>query len=149
MTGAEDRDTAERHELTELYARYTHAFDEGQGEELAGLFTADGAFLRAGAEPIRGPTALADMVRAAAARPARTRHLVSAILVTPHCATATGTAYVQVLTIAPDAVRLAAIGCYRDEFVRHHDQWRFRLRRFTPFTGAEISGSVLAGAPEP
>jgi hypothetical protein len=154
MIGAGPLGTAERLELLELYARYTHAFDEGMSRELAELFTADGEFVLPGVAPVRGRARLAEMVTAAAARGTGNRHLVSSVVVEAgeQAGTATGTAYVQVVRISDDAVRLVAVGRYDDEFGQEDDRWAFRSRRFTPFTGPALAGAILASswtAPRP
>ncbi|MEV7085383.1 nuclear transport factor 2 family protein [Streptomyces sp. NPDC093085] len=134
MTGPE-RSWGEddRQEVTALYARYTYAYDEGRPEELAALFTEDGAFEAAGADPVRGTDALARMVRAAALRPYGTRHLVSGVLVSGAGDAASGTAYVVALRIGPGAVTPLALGRYDDTFARTARGWRIRRRRFAPF----------------
>lgn len=144
-------DSASRGALVDLYARYTHAFDEGDAEAVAALFTHDGEFVRAGAEPVRGREALAAMVRTAAARGAGTRHLVSGIAVDPDPAadgtdpvTARGMAYVQVVAVSPDALRLVALGRYRDRFVVDGGRWRLRTRAFEAFTAPALGGAVVA-----
>lgn len=147
MTTTNALDTTARLELTELYARYTHAFDEGRADEVAELFAEDGAFLRPGAEPVRGRPALAAMVRAAAERRTGNRHLVSAVVVDSDGQAATGTAYVQVVSMTANALGLVAAGRYDDEFVHEQGAWRFRQRLFTPFTGPELAGATLAMAP--
>ncbi|NMI01120.1 nuclear transport factor 2 family protein [Pseudonocardia acidicola] len=154
MTLSDTLDAVARLELHELYARYTHAFDEGRSGELAQLFTADGEFVRPGAEPVRGRAALAELVTAAAARGTGNRHLVSSMVVEAggRPGTARGTAYVQVVGIGEDAVRLVAIGRYDDEFAREDGRWAFRSRRFTSFTGSTLAGAILASnwtAPPP
>lgn len=165
MTAAEPRaprpdgtrptlDHATRSELTDLYARYTHAFDEGDADAVATLFTREGEFIRRGAAPVRGRDALAAMVRAAAARGAGTRHLVTGVLVRPAPAGATGptahgTAYVQVVAVGDDALRLVALGRYEDEFAVEDGAWRIRSRVFEAFTSPALGGATLAGPVEP
>lgn len=121
-------------ELVELYARYTHAFDENRADKLAALFTDDGEFLRPGAPPVRGTEALAAMVRTSAARGTGNRHLISAVVVDVSPDTAAGHAYVQVVSVADEGVRHVAFGRYDDTFARDGGRWRIRSRRFTPFT---------------
>jgi hypothetical protein len=129
-------------EITDLYARYSHAFDEGDGETVAGLFTVDGVFARAGADPVVGRESLAAFVNAAAGR--GMRHLVSDILVEPIDGGARGQAYVLALLAGGSELRLATFGRYDDEFTRTPDGWRFRERRFTPFVPAGLAGAVVA-----
>jgi ketosteroid isomerase-like protein len=123
--------TADEHvELVELYARYTHAYDEGRADDLADLFTADGEFVRPGADPVRGRVDLAEMVRGSAARGTGNRHLVSAVVIEAGPdGTATGQAYVQVVS-GPSVI---VMGRYDDDFAKEHGRWRIRSRRFTPF----------------
>lgn len=127
-------------ELVELYARYTHAFDENRADELAALFIDDGQFLRPGAPPVRGAEALTAMVRASAARGTGIRHLVSAVVVDVSSDTATGHAYVQVVSVTDEGVRHVALGRYDDTFARDGGRWRIRSRRFTPFTSGSAGG---------
>jgi hypothetical protein len=117
---------ADRLALHELYARYSHAFDEGRGDEVARLFTDDGAFVREGAEAVVGRGNLAALANAAAGR--GMRHVVSNILVEAGPDGARGSAYVLVLLVDP-----ATFGRYDDEFALTPEGWRFRIRRFTPF----------------
>lgn len=116
-------------EITDLYARYSHAFDEGDGEAVAQLFTVDGEFARTDADPVVGRESLAAFVKAAAGR--GMRHVVSNILVEPTNSGARGQAYVLVLLVGGN--QPAAFGRYDDEFVHTPEGWRIRVRRFTPF----------------
>jgi len=137
-------DTTARLELMDLYARYSRAFDDGDAESVARLFTEDGSFTREGAPPVRGRAALVEMARAAATRAPGNRHIVSGALVEPSDGGATGTAYVLVLNVRADAVSLVAMGRYHDQFVLEDGSWRIRSRHFVPFTGPGLAGTVLA-----
>jgi uncharacterized protein (TIGR02246 family) len=141
-------DAGARQDITELYARYAQAHDQGQAEEFADLFTEDGVF-NAAAEPIRGRTALVAMVRAATAAGGGLRHLMSAIMVDPVADApdrATGAAYVQVVAIDDTGLRLITMGRYTDEFVLDNGRWRFRSHHYTPFTGSALRGAPIAAA---
>jgi hypothetical protein len=129
-------DVESRLELLDLYARYTHAFDAGRAEDVATLFAGDGEFLRAGSGPVRGHVALAEMVRRAhGAQLTSRQHLVTSILLEADTArTARGTAYVTVLTVVSDTVRVAAHGRYLDTFSRDGERWRIQERLFVPFS---------------
>lgn len=129
-------------EITDLYARYSHAFDEGDGEAVAQLFTVDGVFARAGADPVVGRESLAGFVNAAAGR--GMRHIVSNILIEPTDTGARGKAYALALLVGATDLRLATFGRYDDEFANTPDGWRFQVRKFTPFVPAELAGAVLA-----
>jgi hypothetical protein len=133
---------AHRLEIADLYGRYSHAFDDGHGDEVARLFTADGTFAREGAEPVVGQANLAAMANAAAGR--GMRHMVSNIVIEPAPDGASGRAYALVLVVGSVELRLATFGRYDDEFVRTPAGWRFRARRFTPFVTKELAGAVVA-----
>lgn len=54
--------TADRLEIEQLYAKYNHAIDFGDGDAWAATFTADGSFDRGrGAPPFVGTEALANL----------------------------------------------------------------------------------------
>lgn len=134
----------ERQEITDLYARYSHAFDEGQADELAALFTEDGVFAREGGDPVTGRDGLAALVRGAAERIPGMRHFVSNILVEATESGARGRAYALALVVGETDVRLGTFGRYDDEFVRTPGGWRLRVRRFTPFLPTVLANAVLA-----
>jgi uncharacterized protein (TIGR02246 family) len=134
----------DRAEIADLYVRYAFAFDDNKAEACAALYTQDGSFTVGVSSPVVGRDALADMVRASAARPPGGRHLLSGVLVEPSADGASGSAYVQVVRVEESALRLVAFGRYQDELARTEDGWRFRARRFSPFTGAQLSGAILA-----
>lgn len=132
--------------VAELYARYSHAFDSGQVQVCAELFTADATFTTHGRSAIVGRDALREFFAAACARSSGMRHLVSNIVldeVTPD--TVQGSAYVLALRADGDTLRLATMGNYADEFVREDGRWLFRSRYFTPAIPAELSGAPLTG----
>ncbi len=70
------------------------------------------------------------------------------MVVEPSATGASGSAYVQVISIDADTVRLVVIGRYHDEFARSEGRWRFRSRRFTSFTSAGLTGATIAAAAE-
>ncbi|MEV4357911.1 nuclear transport factor 2 family protein [Nonomuraea sp. NPDC004186] len=145
MTSTTPRLTCDqRQEIIDLYARYSHAFDEGRADELAALFTEDGVFEREGAAPVIGRDGLAALVRATAERAPGMRHLVSNILVEASEAGALGQAYALALVVGDTDLRLATFGRYDDEFVPTPEGWRLRVRRFTPFVPAVLANAVLA-----
>jgi hypothetical protein len=147
MTQQSSLSVSDQLELTALYARYTDAFDSGDAERFAALFTEDGAFDRDGAEPVRGRTALDALVRSAATGTPR-RHLVSAIQLEPgQAGRASGSAYVTVLGCRDNALLLVTMGTYRDEFAHQDGCWRIQRRRFTAWLVPELAGTPLASAP--
>lgn len=144
MSAPTEMDAGSRLEITSLYARYVHAHDEGEPEVFAELFTADGSF-DTGAATLTGRDAFAEMVRKAAG--SGVRHLVSAVVVDPvpnAPVRATGAAYVQVVKVADTALQLITMGRYTDEFAFEDGRWRFRVHRYTAFTGPALRGARLA-----
>lgn len=137
---------ATRQEIAELYARYAHYYDEGRAEEFGALFTATATFVRgADLEPVAGRDAITVLVRQAGT-PTGIRHLISSVIVDVGPGeTASGSAYVQAVTVDEQAVRLVTLGRYTDEFWREDGIWRFHSHRYEPFTGAGLRGAVLAG----
>lgn len=134
-------------QVRDLYARYSFAYDQGNADEYAALFTEDGVFEVVGGPEVQGRDALAGMVAAAAARPARTLHMVSNILVTVTGDSATGKAYVQLLALAEGALRVVTVGTYDDTFVRTSAGWLLSRRRFEPAVGPDPEGVPVAGRP--
>jgi hypothetical protein len=49
-----------------------------------------------------------------------------------------------VVRVEESMLRLVALGRYQDDLVRTEAGWRYRERRFTPFTDGTLSGAVLA-----
>ncbi len=134
-------------QVRDLYARYSFAYDQGNADEYADLFTEDGVFEVVGGPQVQGREALAGMVTAAAARPARTLHMVSNVLVTVVGDSATGQAYVQLLAVADGALRVVTVGTYDDTFVRTATGWQLSRRRFQPAVGPDPHGVPVAGGP--
>ncbi|MEU6643571.1 nuclear transport factor 2 family protein [Saccharomonospora sp. NPDC046836] len=133
-----------RLEIGELYARYAKYYDDGQGEKFGALFTSAATFVRGpGTDPVVGRDEIVELARSAGTP--GIRHFVSNVVVDPAPGkTATGSAYVQVVTADEEAVRLVTMGCYTDEFRYEDGSWRFHLHRYDPFTGAGLRGAVLA-----
>lgn len=134
-------------QIRDLYARYSFAYDRGRADEYAALFTDDGVFEVVGGPEVQGREALAGMVTAAAARPARTLHMVSNVLVTVTGDRATGQAYVQLLALADGALRVVTVGAYDDTFVRTATGWQLSRRRFEPAVGPDPDGIRLVASP--
>jgi uncharacterized protein (TIGR02246 family) len=133
--------------VTELHGRYAHAFDAARARECAELFTADAIFTTHGRSPINGRDALEEFFTQAATRSPGARHFVSNIVleaVAPN--RVDGSAYVVVLRITEDSVRLASLGVYRDEFVRTDGGWQIQSRHFLPAIPEALGGAVLAAA---
>jgi len=140
------RDLTDVCQIRDAYARYAFAYDQGLADEFAALFTEDGVFEIAGGPVIGGRESLAGMVSAAAARPARTLHVVSNVLVTITGGTAAGQAYVVLLAVHGGALRVVTAGTYADSFVCTPDGWLLSRRRFEPAAGPNPLGVPVTGA---
>jgi uncharacterized protein (TIGR02246 family) len=116
-------------EITQLYAGYNLAVDEGDGDGFAGCFVADGALVADG-NPIEGHVALADFARSVPAGLPGIRHMATNVNVTGDGGTATGRCYLMVV-LAGAQPQVLMTGKYRDTLRREGGDWRFVRRDFT------------------
>lgn len=131
--------------ITELYARYSSAFDAGDAEGCVELFTEDGIFTVPGRESVVGRDALTQFFRAAVQRSSGTHHIVSNILVERVSTDrAEGTAHVLALRVDGETVRLAALGRYHDEFAKVDGHWLVHTRRVESRVPDSVIGAVIA-----
>ncbi len=130
--------------ITELYARYSTSFDSGDVQGCSELFTADGTFTITGREPVTGREALTQFFRAAAERSAGIHHIVNNILVEKVSVDrARGGAHVLAVRVDGDTVRLAAVGRYRDEFVKVDGRWLVHTRCVESAVPDSLIGAVI------
>lgn len=135
---------SDRLEIQDLYARYAYAYDAGDAEAWAALFTAQGSFGRAGEEPVVGAEALARFVVDNLGASPGVSHHTTNVLVEADGEAARGHAYALVIRVAEDgSVRLRNVGAYEDRFERTHEGWRFAARVFTSMLPAESIDSLL------
>lgn len=131
--------------ITEVYARYTHAFDSAQAETCAELFTTDPTFTTHGGPSITGRAALTEFFGNAAARSPGMRLFVSNIVLDAVAADRVNDAAdVMALRVDGDVLRLASMGNYRDEFACADGRWLIRSRYFRPAIPDGLSGAALA-----
>ena len=116
-------------EITQLYAAYNLAVDDGDGEAFAGCFVPDGAFDPGGGELITGTAALAAFARSVPAGVPGIRHVGSNVLVDGDGDAASGRSYLTVV-IAGAQPTLLMTGRYRDTLRRDGGRWRFTERIF-------------------
>ena len=127
-------------EIRNLYARYSHAYDNGEGQAVADMYTADGQF-RVGERVIAdGREALVQQPRKPEPGEPSLRHLPSNIAIEPAAGGAKGLAYVFLLNAESGNVDLANGGTYEDVLVKTTDGWRFKRRTFTPFGSTAPGG---------
>lgn len=143
-----DLSTADHLEIQDLYARYAYAYDGGDAEGWASLFTPEGMFGRAGDEPVRGAAALARFaIENLAANPGVTHHTTN-VLIEADRTGIRGRAYVLVLRVATDgSVRLRNVGEYEDRIEHTHAGWRFASRLFRSRLPDGSVDSVLITGP--
>jgi len=115
-------------EITQLYAAYNLAVDDGDGEAFAGCFVPDGAF-DTGGDLITGAEALAAFARSVPAGLPGIRHVGSNVLVDGNADAATGRSYLTVV-IAGAQPTLFMTGRYRDTLRRDGERWKFVTRIF-------------------
>ncbi len=116
-------------EIQQLYARYNHAIDAGDGAAWAACFTPDGTFSSAtgtftGREQLQGfGTAFASRLKA--------RHWTNNLVLDGDGDAATGSCYLMLLRLTPGEQPPASIlvtAIYRDELRRTPEGWRFASR---------------------
>lgn len=114
--------------IEELYARYSHAVDQGDGPAWAACFTPDGVFSSFGRDH-EGRAAIVALAESTRHRPPG-RHWVSNIVIEPTDFGARGSAYLAWLHITKSPVTFPTTGFYDDEVVRTSEGWLFRRRTF-------------------
>jgi len=117
-------------ELTQLYAAYNLAVDDGDGEAFSACFVADGALVPGG-DPIAGHAALAEFARSVPTGLPGIRHISSNVHVGGDGDEATGRCYLMVV-IAGAQPQVLMTGRYRDTLRRVDGGWRFVRRDFDP-----------------
>ena len=117
-------------EITQLYARYNLAVDDGDGDAFAGCFVPDGVF-DPGGKAITGAAALAAFARSVPKGVPGIRHVGSNVLIEGEGDAATGRSYLTVVIAGPQPTLLMT-GRYRDTLRRDGGGWRFTSRSFEP-----------------
>jgi uncharacterized protein (TIGR02246 family) len=120
--------------MHQLYARYNHAIDDGDGAAFAACFTADGALDGGLGDPIRGSEALEGFAVAVPKGMPGIRHQVSNIFVDGDGDDASGRAYLYVYTPGAGGPQVVTTGRYVDTLRRVDGEWRFVFRQFTADT---------------
>lgn len=124
-------DAVTRAAVCDVIARYAHAFDRGEHEAAAALFTVDGVLEVEGGNRTAGRDAINERFAAAAARlraagdGAFVRHLVGSTVVEPHGAEAEAWSYFVVLTESG----VDHWGRYQDHLRLEGERWVLTDRR--------------------
>jgi hypothetical protein len=114
--------------IEQLYARYNHAVDRGDGVAWAACFTPDGVFTSFG-RVYEGRAAIVALAESTRGRPPG-RHWLSNLVLEPADFGARGTAYLAWLHITKSPVTMPTTGIYDDEIVPTPEGWLFRSRTF-------------------
>ena len=125
-TGLSGTDYAEIHRL---YAEYAYAFDSGNAEMYAAVFTPDGEFATTMGD-LKGRTEIAALVegRALRERP-KILHVTTNVIINASAEGATGSAYLLALDLAQSPA-VTGGGVYEDVIVRTSEGWRFKKRAY-------------------
>ncbi|MCX7618192.1 nuclear transport factor 2 family protein [Tepidiforma sp.] len=115
--------------IQQLYARYNHAIDSGDGAAWAACFTPDGTFSSAtgtftGRDQLQG-------FGAAFATRMKARHWTNNLVLEGDADAARGSCYLMLLRLTPGEQPPASIlvtAIYRDELRRTADGWKFASR---------------------
>jgi uncharacterized protein (TIGR02246 family) len=118
--------------IQQLYARYNHAVDAGDGKAFAAAFVDEG-LLNSGLDPVQGRPALAAFATQVPTMVPGIRHVATNIAVDGSGDDAAVSAYLHVYAKPDPAgpVVLASTGVYRDQVRRENGEWLFVERVFT------------------
>jgi ketosteroid isomerase-like protein len=118
--------------IQDLYARYNHAIDSGNGDAWARTFTPDGTFA-SGANTFAGTEQLTNFAKGFASR-MKARHWTNNLVIEAADGGAKGTCYLMLLRLTPGEQPPAAVmttALYTDRLVKTADGWRFTNRSVT------------------
>jgi 3-phenylpropionate/cinnamic acid dioxygenase small subunit len=118
--------------IQQLYARYNHAIDSGDGAAWAACFTTNGTFSSATGN-FAGHEQLESFGNAFATR-MKARHWTNNLLLEGDGSAATGSCYLMLLRLTPGEQPPATIlvtAIYRDQLARTADGWKFASRTVT------------------
>ncbi len=121
--------TADRLEIEQLYSKYNHAIDFGDGTAWADTFTADGTFDSGRGDPTVGTEALATFGNEFATQ-IKARHWINNLVVEPSASGADGKCYLILFNLAAEggpAPMVTAV--YHDALTKGTDGWRFSSRK--------------------
>ena len=112
--------------ITQLYARYNHAIDSGNGAGWAATFTPDGTFSSAS-----GTFAGTDQLSAFAtgfAQRIKARHWTNNLVIDPAENGATGSCYLILYALQEGKPNIFTTGIYKDQLVKTDGGWKFASR---------------------
>lgn len=112
--------------ITQLYARYNHAIDSGNGAGWAATFTPDGTFSSA-----TGNFAGTDQLSAFAtgfAQRIKARHWTNNLVIDAADGGATGSCYLMLLALQEGKANILTTAIYKDQLVKTDGGWKFTSR---------------------
>jgi hypothetical protein len=116
--------------IQQLYARYNHAIDSGDGPGWARCFTPDGTFTSASGT-FTGSDALATFATGFATR-LKARHWTNNLVIDADGDGARGRCYLMLLRLAEGSpASILTTGIYDDRLVRDGGGWKFASRNVT------------------
>jgi hypothetical protein len=118
----------DRAEIQELYARYAHAIDTGNGQAYIGVFTDDGVLQSVTGGPDSFTMNIADIAKRAKLRERpKITHFYSNIVIDPAPEGARGQAYVLLLDLQKNPAITSGSLC-DDSIVKTKAGWKFKKR---------------------
>lgn len=119
----------DRLDINELYARYNHAIDSGNGDAWAGTFTATGTFTSQG-KTQTGPAELSAFASGMGSR-LKIRHWTNNLVIDGDGDGAKGSCYLLLLRLTPGEQPPASMlttAIYHDTLVQEGGSWKFSSR---------------------
>lgn len=117
--------------IQQLYARYNHAIDFGDGDGWAGCFTPDGVFNGGGGGPQTGSEALKAFAGGFASR-MKARHWNTNLVVDGDGDAANGKCYLMLMNLADGKASPLVTAVYHDQLKKTGDGWKFTSRSVQP-----------------
>lgn len=133
-------DVSDLDEIQDLYQKYCTAFDGGQSEEYANVFTEDGQFTLPDGKVLSGRDRLRHLATVASARPGHSKHFVLNLTVDIADDVATGAAHVVAVNVDGPDVDLLMAGEYHDQLIKVDDAWLFAQRVARSFEASDLIG---------
>jgi uncharacterized protein (TIGR02246 family) len=146
VAAAEPMTAQDYFEIQQLYAKYNHAIDSGNGEAYADTFTPDGVF-----NNNAGRDALVKFVKetwVGRMNGASRQHWNTNLMITGDSKQAKGSVYLMLVDLSTKPASVMAMAMYDDELVKTPQGWRFTKRQ-TKRVGPPAAAPAGAPAPAP
>jgi uncharacterized protein (TIGR02246 family) len=146
LVNAEPMTAQDYFEIQQLYAKYNHAIDSGDGEAYADTFTPDGVF-----NNNAGREALVKFVKetwVGRMNGANRQHWNTNLMLNGDSKKATGSVYLMIVDLSTKPVSVMAMAMYADELTKTPQGWRFTKRQ-TNRVGAQAAAPAPAAPATP